>query len=298
MDQGQAPERVSAADFVRGFANWRSHTSRKPVVVTHHGKDAHVLISLDDYRRLGGDGEGAGKAHLQDSQLLLLEAVRDSLVLIDRERRIAALNPAASDMFEIAAAALVGEPLTAALPMIEASCIFPHILRMLDYRERFSGELPSLLRPGQWLRADLIPLPVGGAIILRDITETIAAREGAGAQQAAIRAIDVDGGIGHAQLSVRETVEYANETLINMIGVRETAICRVRFSALLPLAARHQFSEALETLYRTGAPIRLESELVSREGQAVPVTLSIVERRGTYASEGAAILVTPRFPAR
>lgn len=296
IKQGQVSERVSAADFVRGFANLRAHSVLRPVVVTHHGEDAHVLISLDDYRRLGCDGDDTGDATLQASQILLLESIRDALVLIDRERRITTLNPAASDMFEIAAAALIGQSPTAALPMIETSCIFPHVLRMLDHRERYSGELPSLLRPGQWLRADLVPLPAGGAIILRDVTEAIAARASVGAQHAVIRAINVAGGIGQALVSVRETVEYANDALIRTIGVCEEAICRVRFSALLPLAARQQFSEALETLFRTGAPGRFDSELVSREGLAVPVTLSIVERRGAYGSEGAAVLVTPRVP--
>lgn len=295
MKQEQLSERVSSADFVRGFANWRVQSARTPVVVTHHGKDAHVLISLDEYRRLGDGGGEGDNASLRYSKMLLLESVRDALILIDRERRIAALNPAASDMFEIAAAGLAGQPLTAALPTIEASCIYPHIIRMIDYRERFSGELPSLLRPGQWLRADLVPLPVGGAIILRDVSETIAARERASAQQAAIRAIDVDAGIGHALISVRDTVEYANDALIRMIGVSEEAIRRVRFSALLAMSVRHQFSEAIETLFGTGSPARLESELVSREGLAVPVTLSVVERRGTYGSEGAAVVVTRRL---
>lgn len=294
MMQEQRSERVSAADFVRGFANWRVQSARSPVFVTHHGKDAHVLISLDEYRRLGGGGGEAGDARLRDSQILLLESVRDALILLDREARVAALNPAASDMFEIAATALVGQPLTAALPSIGTSCVYPHIIRMIDHRERFSGELPSLMRPRQWLRADLIPLPVGGAVILRDISEIVAARESAGAQQAAIRAVDVDSGIGRALISVRDTVEYANDALIGMIGVGQEAIRRVRFSALLAMSARHQFSEALETLFHTGMSARLDSELVSREGVAVPVTLSMAERRGTYGSEGAAIVVTRR----
>lgn len=294
MKQEQLSERVSAADFVRGFANWRVQSARSPVFVTHHGKDAHVLISLDEYRRLGDGGKEAGDACLRDSQILLLESVRDALILLDREGHVVALNPAASDMFEIAAAAVVGQPLTAALPTIGTSCIYPHIIRMIDHRERFSGELPSLVRPGQWLRADLVPLPVGGAIILRDVTEMVAARECASAQQAAIRAIDVDAGIGHALISVRDTVEYANDALIGMIGVGQEAIRRVRFSALLAMSARHRFSEALEALFRTGTSARLESELVSREGLAIPVTLSIVERRGTYGSEGAAVVVTRR----
>lgn len=294
MKQGQPSERVSAADFVRGFANWRVHTAHSPVVVTHHGKDAHVLMSLDDYRRLGDEGKDTGDASLRDSQILLLESVRDALVLIDREHRIVALNPSASDMFDAAAAALVGQPLTAALPTIETSCVYPHIVRMVEHRERFSGELPSLLRPGQWLRVDLVPLPVGGAIILRDVTEVIASRERASAQQAAILAIDVDAGIGHALISVRDTVEFANDALIRMIGVSDEAIRRVRFSTLLTLGSRHQFSDALEKLFRDGVPVRLEAELVTREGATHPVTLSIVERRGTYGSEGAAVIVTPR----
>lgn len=294
MMQERRSERVSAADFVRGFANWRVQSARSPVFVTHHGKDAHVLISLDEYRRLGGGGGEAGDARLRDSQILLLESVRDALILLDREARVAALNPAASDMFEIAATALVGQPLTAALPSIGTSCVYPHIIRMIDHRERFSGELPSLMRPRQWLRADLIPLPVGGAVILRDISEIVAARESAGAQQAAIRAVDVDSGIGRALISVRDTVEYANDALIGMIGVGQEAIRRVRFSALLAMSVRHQFSEALETLFHTGMSARLDSELVSREGVAVPVTLSMAERRGTYGSEGAAIVVTRR----
>src|SRR3546814_3417759 len=47
-----------------------------------------------------------------------------------------------------------------------------HLRRMLDHRERFSGEVPGLVAPRQWLRADLIPLPVGGAMVLRDVSGT------------------------------------------------------------------------------------------------------------------------------
>ena len=297
MDVNRLPRRVSAAEFIRGFASWRLHSVQRPVMVTHHGKDAHVLISLDDYRRMGGEGDGAvasSAARLRDSQVLLLESIRDGLILIDRERRIAAVNPAASDLLERSAASLIGAPLTAALPTVETGLAFHHILRMLDHRERFSGDLPSPLRPGQWLHIDLIPLPVGGAIVLRDVSDSVAAVERDDARRAAIRAIEVDGGIGHARISVREAIDHANAALTAMVGVSEEAIRRVRFSALLPVARRPAFAETLETLFRTGVPARIESELVARDGTTVPVRLSIVERRGAYASEGAVVLATPR----
>lgn len=295
METSHAHDRVSAADFIRGFASWRLHSERRPVVVTHHGKDAHVLISLDDYRRMGGgEGEANRAAPLQESQVLLLESVRDSLILVDRERRIVAINPAATDMLEVPAASLIGRPLAAALPAIETSLIFHHILRMIDHRERFSGDLPSLLRPGQWLHADLVPLPVGGAIILRDVSEAIAALEASDARTAALRALDADGSIGHACISLREAVEYANDTLTGMLGVSADAIRRVRFSALLAVSRRSSFAEALETVLRSGKPARIESDLVVRDGVMMPVTLSIAERRNAYFSDGAVVLATPR----
>ena len=44
----------------------------------------------------------------------------------------------------------------------------------------------------------------------------------------------------------------------------------------------------------TGEPARISSEMITRDGAILPVTLSIAEVRGAYASDGAVILATPR----
>lgn len=287
------PQRVSAAEFIRGFANWRMQAAREPVVVTHHGKDAHVLISLDDYRRL--DGEGAAEAaDLQQSLAGLVESIRDGVILIDRQWRIAAINPAATDMFEDAAARLIGEDIRTALPRIAGNILLHHLVRLIDFRERFSGDLPAILRPRQWLHIELVPVPVGGAIILRDVSEAMEHHAVADARQATADALEAHGAIGHARLSVRETVEVANDALTALVGVDAAAIRRVRFSALLAIGQRQSFAEALESVFRSGAPARIASEMVTRDGAVVPVMLSIAEIRGPYASDGAVVVVTPR----
>lgn len=291
----QEPQRVSAADFIRGFANWRLQAARKPVVVTHHGKDAHVLISLDDYRRLdGGDARDiAARADaLQASHAALVESIRDAVILIDPAWHIVAVNPAGCDLLERSAAALIGEALAATLPGLETGLLAHRLTRLIDHRERFSGEIPGVVRPGQWLRIDLLPVPAGGAIILRDVSAAMEDHAAADARRALLQAIEADGAIGHARISVRETVESANAALIAMIGVDAAAIRRVRFSALLPIGHRQRFVEALESVFRTGNPERIATELVTREGAVLPVTLSIAEIRGAYASEGAMIVVT------
>ena len=290
MARSGETQRVSAADFIRGFGNWRLQASRRPVVVTHHGKDAHVLISLDDYRRLGD--ASAPSSALRDSLADLVESIRDGAILIDRERRIAAVNPTASDMLETAAAELIGRPLADAVPALASHLLLAHVNRLLDHRERFAGDVPGLLRPRQWLRVELVPLPVGGAILLRDISAAMDEQRVGDTRRAFVDAAEAHGAIGRASISVREAVEDANAALTAMIGVDPAAIRRVRFSALIAMSERAAFLDALETLFRTGTPARLTSALVTREGAALPATLAMAERRGAYASEGAVVVVT------
>ena len=77
-----------------------------------------------------------------------------------------------------------------------------------------------------------------------------------------------------------------------MFGVDATAIRRVRFSALLAIGYRAAFAEGLEELFRSGQPVRLASQIVTRDGDAIDVTLTIAEVRGPYASDGAVVIVT------
>lgn len=197
MASAHEPHRVSAADFIRGFANWRLQSARNPVVVTHHGKDAHVLISLDEYRRLGPSADGGSGAadRLQQSLAPLVESLRDAIILIDREWRIAAINPAACDMVEVACADLIGQPLSRALPSVEGGLLAHYIVRLLDHRERFSGEVPDVIRSQQWTQVDLVPLPVGGAIVLRDITAAIDETASVAACRVLLDAIEANGSV-------------------------------------------------------------------------------------------------------
>ena len=289
----QEPQRVSAAEFIRGFASWRLRAARRPVVVTHHGRDAHVLISLDDYRRLG-DPVGPTINDLDRSRAAVIEGLRDAVLLVGRDGRIVAANPAACDMVEAAAADLIGRDPIEVLGQRPDGPLTLALGRMLGQRERFSADIPGLLRPGGWMHVDMIPVPAGGALILRDISAAI---DGAGQELARLAlsaAIDAHGAIGIARLSVREAVEDANEALLALTGTDPLAIRRVRFSALLTAPGRPLFAEAVDDMFRSGIPRRIEADMMTRSGAAAAVTLSLAEIRGPYASEGAVVTVTPR----
>ena len=73
-------------------------------------------------------------------------------------------------MLERPASDLIGCALAEALPGLETSLLMHRLARLIDHRERFTGDIPGILRPGQWLRVDLLPVPTGGAIVLRDVS--------------------------------------------------------------------------------------------------------------------------------
>ncbi|MFD2758352.1 type II toxin-antitoxin system Phd/YefM family antitoxin [Gulosibacter faecalis] len=47
---------MSAREFNRDVSAAKREASRQPVVITDRGKPAYVLLSIDDYRRMGERG--------------------------------------------------------------------------------------------------------------------------------------------------------------------------------------------------------------------------------------------------
>src|SRR3546814_16246806 len=136
------PQRVSWAEFIRGFAGWRLQAAREPVVVTHHGKDAHVLISLADYRRLDGGATEDARDLIAASQAALVESIRDAVILVDRQARVAAVNPAASALLESAAAVPVRPSPAAVMPGLQGNVLLVPLRRTHAPLRRFPGQLP------------------------------------------------------------------------------------------------------------------------------------------------------------
>ena len=46
---------TTAADLNRNFGLWQDRAMSEPILVTHHGRPRSVLVSAEDYRRLGAD---------------------------------------------------------------------------------------------------------------------------------------------------------------------------------------------------------------------------------------------------
>ncbi len=284
---------VTSAEFIRNFSQWRLKAVSVPVIISNHGKNTHALISYD---RLSSHSVSPvrDKDDLAHSALTLLADLRDGVVIVDERTVIVSMNRTACEFMRVKAEAVIGRTLVDAFPQFDNSYVYRNMMRALRSGERYSGDAPSLLREGAWLRADIFPLDAGVGFVFRDISEEIAAFHLADAKQAIIRAMELDGSIGYARLSLREAIERADKVLIDMLGVSDEAITRVKFSALMPQARRPAFTSALEAALNGEGGQKLASDLVGRDGVTIPVTLSIVELHGAFAAEGAIVVITRR----
>ena len=65
-------KRISSAEFVRSFSHHADAAPTDPVVITHHGRDRLVLLSVDTYRDLlalaEADDIAAGEAVCKSSR--------------------------------------------------------------------------------------------------------------------------------------------------------------------------------------------------------------------------------------
>lgn len=286
---------VTSADFVRHFSEWRLKAASRPVVISNHGKPSHALVKYDQYTQLvRGAAFTSSDGEVGESLATLVSELRDCVIIVDRDSRIVSINRAACDFLRIKPEAVTGKPMLEAFPVLENSYIHRNIARTLRTGERYAGDAPSLLRDGAWLRLDILPVSVGVALMFRDVSEEINAFHMADAKQAIIRAMEVDGSIGYARLSLREAVERADSVLIDMLGTTEDAITRVKFSALMPQGRRAAFARAMEAVLHNEGPQKLASELVGAEGSTVPVNLSLVDLHGAFAPEGVIVVITRR----
>lgn len=68
---------VTSAKFQKEFGRFRSLAQREPVIVTNHGREDLVVLSVDEYRRLKRrDREVLRAADLSDADLEALSSMK------------------------------------------------------------------------------------------------------------------------------------------------------------------------------------------------------------------------------
>ncbi len=287
---------VSSADFARRFGQLRQMQDDEAIFVTHHGRATHVLTTVRHYTALK-EGDGVGRSDpavappsLQDFANCLTIGV----VLIDYDLRVLAANHVAHAQLDRKEGELVGQRIFETIPPLRGSLVETYARRAVVSREPTSAEMPSLFRRDNWIRVDIHPFANYVTILVHDITEDVRRHRLADARQALREAVTAHDGIGYASLNTRGHIDRVEPTLCDMVRLSEERLHHVAMADLVPVAHRVAFREALDLVLSGEGARTIDSALLSNDGAAIAVRVTIAELRGIYGNEGAIVLLTRR----
>lgn len=296
--------KATAADFVRHFGNWRDAARDGPVFVTHHGRSTHVLLDIAAYEDLLARPESAprdtdvGSGPLAAPIAGFIDWLSLGTILCDADVRILAINRTAASMIGRAAEELVGHVLWEAVPQLAHSLGQTYILRCLQTGEPSAADLPSALRPDNWVRLDAFPVGGGVGIVIRDITDEVTRNRLANVKETILKAMSLHGEIGYMRLSTVGAIDRVDDPLCAMIGLPEARLIGVTATDIMARRQRSPFREVLAEVMTTGGEARFDGALLGNDGHEIPVKVALVSLRGAYGVEGCIAIFTRIDPPR
>ncbi len=284
---------VSSADFARRFGQLRQMQDDQAIYVTHHGRTTHVLSTFRHYDALRSGAE-AGQATGATAPAMdeLANCFGMGVLLIDYDLRIVVANRVAHAQLERDDGALVGLHVFEAVPVLKGSLIETYVRRSVASKEPYSAEIPSLFRADTWVRVDIHPFAKYVTVLFHDITDDMKQHRLADARKSMREAIAVHDGIGYACLNTRGHIDQAEPTFCDIVRLPEERLRHVAMADLVPVAHRVAFREALDKVLSGEGARTIDSAMLSNEGVAVPVRITLAELRGSYGNEGAIVLLT------
>lgn len=293
MLDDQRRRSVPAAELVRNFAHWRDVGAREPVMVTHHGRQTHVFLSVEQYHALACRREDDPAP---DRTTELAAQLHQGVMLIDGNHDIVYVNPAALGLTRRWDRRLHGRPLWDAFPEFGGTVVEAHIRHCLAVGEASAADLPSPFREQSWLHVQTFPFGRGLCLLLRDISAEVQRFRLADVGAAMIDAMRVHGGMCHVRLSPRGFIEEASAAFFAMVGLPPERLANVALADLLELPSRRAFREHLEAVLQGEASRRMPMPVLTNDGVVIPLTAAIVRLQGLYGVEGAVVLMAPGSP--
>lgn len=283
---------VTAAELVRNFAHWRDIGARDPVVVTHHGRETHMLLGIDHYRAIARTERRQDKQDVDARLRDLAASLHEGLILCTADFMIDVANTAALAMTRRRHEPIEGVLLWDAIPELNNTLVEAHLRHSLTSGARNAADIPSPFFPNNWLHVESFAFGEGVALLLRDISQDVRQHRLADAKTAMLRALEVHGGVAYARLSARGFIDSINPGFHTLIGLPEERLRQVPLPDLADVASRASLREGLEGVFRGEGDRLLRTALLTNRGNLVAVDLALVRLQGTYGTEGAVAILT------
>lgn len=283
---------VTAAELVRNFAVVRQHASAAPMMITNHGKQSHVLCSIEQYRALAERPMRRGEGQVPLDVAQLAAWIDQGLILIDTGGRILHANAALLALAPYDPARIIGRDIFEAMPEWGGTLAEAYLRRAIGARETALFEMASPFHAATWLQCRLAPVGDRIALLVRDVSREVRGVRGAGAGDAMLRALDRNDHVAVVRLSPSGAIEAIHGRFAALIGLPDSRLIGVRFADLVDASCRLAAINAIEGVIARGDGDAVAIQLLARSGALVPVHIGMACAGEGRRTEGVTLVVS------
>ncbi len=276
---------VSCAEFIRNIGYWQSEAARRPVSITHHGRERLVLCAPEEFaaRRADFTEVSATPEHAA-----ILDNADEGYLRLDAQLRICASNARARAFVGRAEADLTGATALEVMPQPAASVLSQRLQRVVLSRkpERFEASAFD----GRQLSLCVFPVADGAGVLFQNLTELHSLRRRLEDAEALGLSVGTHRLAATIRLDARARVQAICEVFTTWSGFAARDIFGHRFVDVVHLSDRRCVGEAIERALREGAPAECDVTLLAKHGQEVACLATVAPVLTDFVAHGVLML--------
>lgn len=211
------PEKISvaSADFIRNIGHWQNEALRRPLSITHHGRERLVLAAPEEFlARQSGESvlcreadTVAAHAALKD----LIDNIDEAYLAFDQQLRVRASNIAARAFCGCSAEVAAGATALELLPEPLGSILTDRLQRVL--RARKAERFEAAAFDGRHAVVKVLPAPEGAVVLFLNTTEACVLRQELEYFDAISKATRSHSQVTALRLDARARIEWIDERI-------------------------------------------------------------------------------------
>jgi len=290
------PDRVavSSADFIRNIGFWQGEALRRPISITHHGRERLVLATPEAFRTDTGqpseEAEAAMSALRADFAAMLTN-LDDAYFAFDGRQVVTDCNAISEAFIGRAAADMRGMTALEIMPQPLASMIHDRIARVLRSRKSESFEASAF--DGRRVEARVFPMAGGAALLMHNMTEVSTLRREVERARALDAALHAHATAAAIRLDARSRIEAVDDVFCRVSGFRRDDVLGHRFLDVIAPMQRREIGELLERVLREGITHETPLTLVAKHGAEMPGQLTVAPIISDASAHGAQAIWSP-----
>ncbi|MBX3510725.1 MAG: PAS domain S-box protein [Hyphomonadaceae bacterium] len=281
---------VSSADFIRNIGYWQNEALRRPVSITHHGRQRLILAAPDQFNP-APQGDNAPARHelaqIKAAGAALLEHMEEGYLALDDGLAIVTANAAAEVFLGQARETLRGLALLEVFPDPIGSVAAERAQRVLRSRkpEIFEGAAFD----GRSVSFRIFPSPPGIVALFHNKTEQVLMRREREDSVALKQAMAAHPALALIQLDARGRIESTSGAFECWTGFSKTEVTGHRLADLAAGGCRRELVTALERVLSERAATHIDLTVLGKRGEelegrfAFAPVISDFVARGAYA---------------